>query len=97
MHIIARDCSGNVTTLGTKTITVDNIDAVKPFGALDSPTQGGSASGSGYINWGWALTPPPNHIPNNGSTLTVYVDGVYVGRPNFNIYRADMIRKATNY
>jgi hypothetical protein len=97
LHIFARDCSGNSTTLGSKTITVDNINAEKPFGALDSPTQGGIASGSSFINWGWALTPPPNHIPTNGSTIKVYVDGVYLGHPHFNLYRADIAGLFPNY
>jgi len=97
LHIIANDCSGNSTTLGAKTITVDNINAVKPFGALDSPTQGGPASGSSFINWGWALTPPPNKIPINGATIKVYVDGVYLGHPHFNIYRADIANLFPNY
>jgi hypothetical protein len=38
---IAADTSGNKVTLGTKTITCDNANAVKPFGAIDTPTQGG--------------------------------------------------------
>jgi hypothetical protein len=36
------------------------------------------------------LTPPPNSIPTNGSTINVIVDGVYVGHPIYNIYRADI-------
>jgi len=28
----------------------------KPFGTLDTPTQGGTISGSDYVNFGWALT-----------------------------------------
>ena len=73
LHAIATDTSGHQTTLGTKTITVDNASAVKPFGALDTPTQGGTASGSNFINWGWVLTPQPNHIATDGSTICVWV------------------------
>jgi hypothetical protein len=87
---VAADISGNEVTLGTKTITVDNANAVKPFGAIDTPTQGGEASGSSFINWGWVLTPQPNRIATNGSTINVYVDGVNLGHPNYNIYRADI-------
>jgi hypothetical protein len=87
---VAADNSGNEVTLGTKTITVDNDNAVKPFGAIDTPTQGGEASGSKFINWGWVLTPQPNRIPTSGSTIKVYVDGVKLGQPTYNIYRSDI-------
>ena len=81
---------GQQFTLGTKTINCDNANAVKPFGALDTPTQGGSASGSAFINWGWVLTPQPNNIPADGSTIDVYVDGLNLGHPTYNIYRSDI-------
>jgi hypothetical protein len=84
------DAQGNVVTLGSKTVTIDNASAVKPFGALDTPTQGGTASGSNFINWGWVLTPQPNFIPTDGSTINVYVDGVNLGNPVYNIYRSDI-------
>jgi hypothetical protein len=90
LAVVAADFSGNEVTLGTKTITVDNADAVKPFGAIDTPTQGGEAFGGGFINWGWVLTPRPNRIATNGSTINVYVDGVKLGHPTYNIYRADI-------
>jgi len=87
---IARDVTGHQVTLGTKTITCDNAHAVKPFGAIDTPTQGGEASGSKFLNWGWALTPQPNAIPTDGSTIDVYIDGVYTGHPVYNLYRKDI-------
>ncbi len=87
---IATDVVGKKTTLGTKTIYCDNANAVKPFGAIDTPTQGGTASGSSFVNWGWALTPQPNYIPTDGSTLNVYVDGVPIGKPTYNNYRGDI-------
>jgi hypothetical protein len=86
----ATDVEGNVVTLGSKTITGQNSSAVKPFGAIDTPAQGGNATGSGYINWGWALTPQPNKIPTNGSTIKVYVDGTYLGNPTYNLPRSDI-------
>ncbi|MCP4707754.1 MAG: hypothetical protein GY869_03945, partial [Planctomycetes bacterium] len=52
--------------------------------------QGGTASGTDYINWGWVLTPQPNTIPTDGSTIKVWVDGVNVGHPVYNLYRADI-------
>jgi hypothetical protein len=97
IHAIATDFAGKTTTLGTKTIHCDNANAVKPFGAIDTPTQGGSASGGSFINWGWVLTPQPNHIPTDGSTINVYVDGVDVGHPTYNIYRSDIANLFPGY
>jgi len=90
LHAIATDKEGNTTDLGTKTITCDNQHAVKPFGAIATPAQGGEASGAAYRNWGWALTPPPNLIPTDGSTMRLLVDGAPVGYLNYNLYRADI-------
>ena len=86
----AVDAEGQQVALGSKTIICDNANAVKPFGAIDTPIQGGSASGSSYVNWGWALTPQPNYIPTDGSTINVWVDGLKLGHPTYNIYRADI-------
>ena len=86
----ATDTSGHSVTLGSKTITCDNANAVKPFGAIDTPTQGGTASGSNFAVWGWALTPWPNTIPTDGSSINVYVDGVNLGHTDYNIYRPDI-------
>ena len=47
---------------GTKTCA--NASAVKPFGAIDTPTQGGVAAGAAYVNFGWVLTPRPKTIPD---------------------------------
>jgi Leucine-rich repeat (LRR) protein len=97
LHAIATDRYGKTTTLGTKTIIVDNAHAVKPFGAIDTPVQGGTASGSGFVNWGWALTPAPNKIPIDGSTIDVWIDGVNIGHPTYNIYRSDIASFFPNY
>jgi hypothetical protein len=90
LHAKAEDIEGHSITLGTKTITCDNANAVKPFGAIDTPSQGGTASGSRFINWGWVLTPQPNTIPPDGSTINVWVDGIALGHPTYNIYREDI-------
>jgi parallel beta-helix repeat protein len=90
LYAAATDNSGHEVTLGTKTITCDNANAVKPFGAIDTPVPGGIASGTTYRNQGWVLTPMPNSIPTNGSTINVYVDGVNLGHPVYNIYRPDI-------
>jgi hypothetical protein len=90
LHAIAADSEGKTTDLGTRTITVDNTHAVKPFGAIDTPAQGGTASGVKFSNVGWILTPQPNNIATNGSTINVYIDGVNKGHPTYNIYRPDI-------
>jgi hypothetical protein len=89
-YVYARDREGHVVLLGTRTMTCDNAHATAPFGAIDTPAQGDTASGTGYLNFGWVLTPNPKSIPADGSTLMVYVDGVAVGRPTYNNYRADI-------
>jgi hypothetical protein len=90
IHAYATDKEGHEVQLGSKTITCDNKNAVLPFGAIDTPAQGGDASGSAYFNFGWALTPLPNSIPTDGSTLGVWVDGALIGHPTYNNYRADI-------
>ncbi len=86
----ATDREGNVVTLGSKTIICDNAHAVLPFGAIDTPAEGGTVSGANYVNFGWALTPLPNTIATNGSTILVWVDGLPVNHPVYNQYRVDI-------
>jgi hypothetical protein len=97
IHAIALDAEGQQVTLGTKTIIVDNANAVKPFGAIDTPTQGGTAAGSGFVNWGWVLTPQPNSIPTNGAAINVWVDGVNLGHPTYHINRSDIAQLFPGY
>jgi hypothetical protein len=87
---VAADKEGHSVELGRKAITCNNANANKPFGAIDTPAQGGTASGAAYVNFGWALTPLPAMIPANGSTITVYIDGIGVGHPTYNQYRSDI-------
>jgi hypothetical protein len=90
LHAVAENVSGEKVTVGTKQITCDNVHAVKPFGAIDTPVPGGTAGGNAFRNMGWVLTPPPNKIPVNGSTINVYIDGVNLGHPTYNQYREDI-------
>ncbi|MDQ3539920.1 MAG: hypothetical protein M3440_04465, partial [Chloroflexota bacterium] len=90
LHAYATDVDGHTVLLGSRTITCTNASATKPFGAIDTPDQGGSVSGTTYTNFGWVLTPQPNAIPTDGSTILVYIDGVPVGRPTYNNFRADI-------
>lgn len=90
LHAIAVDKNGNSLDLGTHSITVDNAHASRPFGTIDTPDQGGSASGTAYVNFGWALTQNPYCIATDGSTITVTVDGVALGHPTYNQFRNDI-------
>jgi hypothetical protein len=89
-YIYARDGEGHSTLLGQRTINCINAQATRPFGAIDTPAQGGTARGSGYVNFGWALVPRPRFIPTDGSTIDVVVDGVPVGNVTYNNFRADI-------
>jgi hypothetical protein len=71
-------------------MTCTNASATKPFGTIDTPTQGGVASGANFINFGWALTPQPKIIPIDGSTITVVVDGASLGPVEYNLERPDI-------
>jgi uncharacterized repeat protein (TIGR01451 family) len=97
LHAIAFDSAGNQQDLGTKTITVDNAHAAKPFGTIDTPGQGGTISGTDSVNFGWALTPTPAMIATDGSTITVVIDGVSVGHPTYNQFRADIANLFPGY
>jgi YVTN family beta-propeller protein len=90
LHAIAFNKAGSQLDLGTKTITVDNAHATKPFGTIDTPGQGGTISGSDPVNFGWALTPQPGIIPIDGSTMFVVIDGVLVGSPTYGQFRSDI-------
>lgn len=90
LHVDAVDAEGSVTRLGSRTITGDNANSVRPFGAIDTPGQGATVSGSSFVNFGWALTPNPKRIPTDGSTVTVYVDAVATGSPTYNNFRGDV-------
>ncbi len=90
LRAVAVDSAGKQTGLGAKTIHVDNANAVEPFGAIDTPAQGGLASGKNYSNMGWVLTPKPKTVPKNGSTIDVYIDNQFVGHPVYNQPRGDI-------
>jgi len=97
IHALAHDTASNTTDLGVKTVVVDNADAVTPFGTIDTPAQGATVSGTRYVNFGWALTPPGKIIPIDGSTIVVYIDSKPMGHPVYNQYRSDVANAFPGY
>lgn len=82
LHAYASDADGNTILLGNKTITCDNAGSLLPFGAIDTPAQGGIANGAMYANFGWVLAPAPGFAdPPDGGSVSVMVDGAIVGSP----------------
>jgi hypothetical protein len=90
LYAYADDVDGHRTLLGARTFTGDNAHATKPFGTIDTPAQGAQVSGTSYVNWGWVLGAQGNAIPVDGSTITVYIDGVAMGHPTYNVNRSDI-------
>jgi hypothetical protein len=87
LHAFVFDVEGNMTALGFKAITIDNAASIKPFGAIDTPGQGETVSGT-INNFGWV-------IPSKGSTISqaqveVYIDNVFVGNPGGLSAREDL-------
>ncbi|MGH9666084.1 MAG: hypothetical protein ACRD9L_16795, partial [Bryobacteraceae bacterium] len=98
LHAIATNVAGASLELGTKTIVCNNAQSKLPFGTIDTPAQGGTIAGTGYANYGWALTPRPGVIPVDGDTLTVFVDGQPLpGHPVYNNYRSDIATLFPSY
>jgi hypothetical protein len=93
----AEDRDGHTTLLGTRTLTCANATATKPFGALDTPAQGGVASGAGYAVYGWVLSPVARADPPGGGTVTVQVNGVTVGSPGDWAARPDLSAAFPSY
>jgi len=68
LYAFAYDVEGKSSTLGEKTIVVNNATAVKPFGALDTPVEGQTMSAS-FWNFGWALTPASHTADSRTCTI----------------------------
>ena len=91
IHAFAEDGEGHSTQLGSKTITCANSGSTAPFGAIDTPTQGGTVSGT-LTNFGWVLSPNPRHAdPPNGGSVQIVIDGAVIGTvPSGWTSRADL-------
>ena len=90
LYAHAFDKEGHHSLLGTKTITVDNAQATKPFGALDTPGYGATVAG-GFWNYGWALTPNPAPacaIANGG--VLVGIDSGPLAAAIYGDFRSDI-------
>jgi hypothetical protein len=88
LYAYASDREGFVTLLGSKTITTQNATASKPFGAIDTPGQGEVICGT-YANSGWALS-RTSDVPANSSTIGIFIDDVFIGRPGARQQRSDI-------
>lgn len=96
LYAFAEDATGHRVLLDTKEITSDNDNRVQPFGTIDTPGQGAIISGN-YVNFGWALTPPPKNIPVDGSTVWISIDGVFIGNADYNHFRQDIYDDFSGY
>jgi hypothetical protein len=110
LYAVATDAEGNQKLLGRSSdpaspdfavptrITMANASIAKPFGAIDTPGQGETVSGT-LNNFGWALTPDSNTtggegadilIPTNGSTMTVFIDSLPTALVAYNQCRGNV-------
>lgn len=100
LHAYADDADGHSTRLGTRIMTAANASATRPFGAIDTPAQGFTISGTSFDNFGWVLSPKPARAdPPGGGTVTVVIDGAVVGSPAGWTSRSDLsaLFSATEY
>jgi len=99
LYAVATDAEGRQKLLGRTvndatptTVTVANDTIAKPFGAIDTPGQGATVTGT-LNNFGWVLTPDPGTsvlVPVTGSTINVFVDGAVVGQATYNLCRGSV-------
>ncbi|MCX6546032.1 MAG: hypothetical protein NTV05_16675 [Acidobacteria bacterium] len=90
LYAFAFDKDGHATPLGTKTISVDNVHASKPFGSIDTPGYGETKSGV-FVNFGWALTPAGDSSCriDNGHVF-VSIDSLPLALVNYGDARSDI-------
>ena len=75
LHAIAIDREGHAADIGQRTISVNNALSLKPFGTIDTPGQGATASGL-YPNTGWVLSAA--NVPIPAANVQLFIDGVPV-------------------
>jgi len=96
-HMRAFDREGQQNLIGFRTIQARNSTATEPFGAIDTPAQGETISGSNYANFGWVLSRVRHADPPGGGHVTVFVDGVGVGSPGGWTSRSDLTALFPSY
>ena len=96
LYAYAFDVEGHQTFLDSRRFTAANALATKPFGTIDKPAQGETIGGSDYMTFGWALS-PKSTIRADGSKIDVYVDGVNLGHPIYNLPRSDIQEQFPGY
>ena len=90
LRAYADDADGHSTLLGSRRITCTNDTATAPFGAIDTPGQGQTVSGTINI-FGWVLARGTRRAdPPGGGTVRVVIDGVLVGSPSGWTNRSDL-------
>jgi hypothetical protein len=97
LYAYATDKEGRVSLLGARSIVGINSTSTTPFGAIDTPQQGEVVCGTSYINFGWALTQSPKDVPANSSTISVFIDNAFVGRPGTRAQRPDITAAFPTY
>jgi hypothetical protein len=86
IYSFAQDIEGHVVKIGQKTVNLDNAHATQPFGAIDTPVQGGLVpdpntpgftNPNAYPNFGWAMTQAGKCIDTTSTaSYAVVIDGV---------------------
>jgi len=84
IHAVATNKENKTFDLGTKTIHCQNQSNSQPFGEITAPMMGAAVSGSYYNNSAWILTPQPQKMSEDGSGITVLLDGLSMGNPIYN-------------
>jgi hypothetical protein len=97
LYAYAFDKEGRVSLLGARSIVGVNSTSTTPFGAIDTPQQGEVVCGTSYVNFGWALTQSPKDVPANSSTISVFIDNAFVGRPGTRAQRPDITAAFPTY
>jgi hypothetical protein len=89
LYAYADDADGHTSLLGTRTIGCANQDAMKPFGAIDTPEQGETISGV-HANYGWVLARGSTLAYPPYGTVRLLVDGVFGATPGGWTSRPDL-------
>ena len=90
LHAYATDVEGSAVRLGSVNITGANSTSFVPFGAIDTPGQGETVSGT-VNNWGWVLVRGSARAYPPFGSVSVVIDGVLLGSPSLWVERPDIV------